>query len=87
MDEYCAFSKDHKCLKWEDYELTRHELEEADKQLLRCLTFAGQMMTKDSPGLCKGQIMDKSCIRVKKELLNDEISSFRSHMCSDPYGN
>ena len=30
MDEYCAFSKDHKCLKWEDYELTRHELEEAD---------------------------------------------------------
>lgn len=30
MDEYCAFSKDHKCLKWEDYELTRHELKEAD---------------------------------------------------------
>ena len=21
----------HKCLKWEDYELTRHELEEADR--------------------------------------------------------
>lgn len=30
MDEYCAFSKNHKCIKWEDYELTRHELEEAD---------------------------------------------------------
>ena len=30
MDEYCAFSKDHKCLKWEDYEFRRHELEEAD---------------------------------------------------------
>ncbi len=30
MNDYCAFSKDHKCLKWEDYELTRHELEEAD---------------------------------------------------------
>lgn len=30
MDDFCAFSKDHKCLKWEDYELTRHELEEAD---------------------------------------------------------
>jgi hypothetical protein len=30
MDNYCAFSKDHKCLKWEDYQLTRHELEEAD---------------------------------------------------------
>lgn len=31
MNNYCAFSKDHKCLKWEDYELTRHELEEADE--------------------------------------------------------
>ena len=30
MDDFCAFSQDHKCLKWEDYELTRHELEEAD---------------------------------------------------------
>lgn len=30
MDNYYAFSKDHKCLKWEDYELTLRELEEAD---------------------------------------------------------
>ena len=30
MDNYCAFSKNHKCLKWMDYELVRHELEEAD---------------------------------------------------------
>lgn len=30
MDDYCAFSKDHKCLKWKDYELTRHELDETD---------------------------------------------------------
>ena len=30
MEDYCAFSEDHKCLKWEDYQLTRHELEEAD---------------------------------------------------------
>ena len=30
MEDYCAFSKDQKCLKWDDYELTRHELEEAD---------------------------------------------------------
>lgn len=30
MDDFCAFSQDHKCLKWEDYEITRHELEEAD---------------------------------------------------------
>ena len=31
MNDYCAFSKAHKCLKWEDYQLTRHELEEADE--------------------------------------------------------
>lgn len=31
MEDYCAFSQEHKCLKWEDYELTRHELEEADR--------------------------------------------------------
>lgn len=30
MDNYCAFSKDHRCLKWENYELTLRELEEAD---------------------------------------------------------
>lgn len=31
MTNYCAFSKNHKCLKWMDYQLTRFELEEADK--------------------------------------------------------
>jgi hypothetical protein len=31
MNDYCAFSKNHRCLKWMDYELTRHELEEADE--------------------------------------------------------
>ena len=30
MENYCAFSRNHKCLKWMDYELTRHELDEAD---------------------------------------------------------
>ena len=30
MNDYCAFSENHKCLKWLDYQLTRHELEEAD---------------------------------------------------------
>ena len=30
MNDCCAFSKDHKCLKWEDYLLTKFELEEAD---------------------------------------------------------
>lgn len=31
MTNYCAFSKNHKCLKWMDYQLTRFELEEADE--------------------------------------------------------
>ena len=31
MNDYCAFSKNHKCLKWIDYQITRHELEEADE--------------------------------------------------------
>ena len=29
MENYCAFSKNRKCLNWTDYELTRYELEEA----------------------------------------------------------
>lgn len=31
MTNYCAFSQNNKCIKWLDYELTRHELEEADE--------------------------------------------------------
>ncbi len=31
MNDYCAFSKNHKCIKWVDYEITRMELEEADE--------------------------------------------------------
>ena len=31
MDDYCAFSRNHRCIKWTDYELTHHELEEADE--------------------------------------------------------
>ena len=30
MGDYCAFSHNHRCNKWVDYEITRHELEEAD---------------------------------------------------------
>ena len=30
MENYCAFSKNHACLKWLDYVITRQELEEAD---------------------------------------------------------
>lgn len=30
MENYCAYSKNHKCLKWLDYQLTLNELEEAD---------------------------------------------------------
>lgn len=31
MTDYCAFSKNHRCIKWSDYEITRFELEEADE--------------------------------------------------------
>lgn len=31
MRDYCAFSKNHTCLKWIDYEITRKQLEEADE--------------------------------------------------------
>jgi hypothetical protein len=31
MNNYCAFSKEHNCLKWADYEHARYELEEADE--------------------------------------------------------
>lgn len=31
MNNYCAFSQNHDCLKWMDYILTRQELEEADE--------------------------------------------------------
>lgn len=30
MENYCAFSNNHKCIKWTDYQMTLHELEEAD---------------------------------------------------------
>lgn len=30
-NNYCAFSKDHKCIQWMDYELTRYELAEANE--------------------------------------------------------
>ena len=30
MENYCAFSDNHKCIKWMDYILTLQELEEAD---------------------------------------------------------
>ena len=31
MTDYCAFSKEHKCIQWTDYEITRYELEEANE--------------------------------------------------------
>ena len=30
MENYCAFSKNHKCINWTDYEVTRYEPEEAN---------------------------------------------------------
>ena len=44
MTDYCAFSKDHHCIKYEDYEATRFELEEVDeaakKEIADALKFA-----------------------------------------------
>lgn len=31
MSNYCAFSENHKCIKWMDYQLLLQELEEADE--------------------------------------------------------
>ena len=31
LNNYCAFSNNHKCIKWEEYEFTRCQLEEADE--------------------------------------------------------
>lgn len=28
MENYCAFSKNHKCILWTDYEITREKLSE-----------------------------------------------------------
>lgn len=30
MENYCAFCKDHTCINWMDYMITRQELEEAN---------------------------------------------------------
>lgn len=30
MENICAFSKDHKCILWSDYEVTHYALEEAN---------------------------------------------------------
>lgn len=31
MTDYCSFSKDHKYIKFMDYEIASHELEKADE--------------------------------------------------------
>ena len=31
MNSHCPYSNNKKCLKWDDYMLTRYELEEADE--------------------------------------------------------
>ena len=30
MENYCAFSQNHECIMWTDYEITRQEIEEAN---------------------------------------------------------
>lgn len=51
------------------------------------LDFKKQTRAKDSPKLYKGQVKDRSRIRVKEKLSNGDISSFESLVCGDPYGN
>lgn len=51
MNDYCAFSKSHKCLKWTDYELTRYELEEAD-ELCHCNQIEIQKLNGVNPKFC-----------------------------------
>ncbi len=53
----------------------------------RCLTSKSMTLTKDSPKLYKGQVKDRSRIRVKKELRNGDLAPFLSLVCGDPYGN
>ena len=53
----------------------------------RCLTSKSMTLTKDSPKLYKEQVKDRSRIRVKEKLSNDDISPFESLVCGDPYGN
>ncbi len=31
MRNYCAFSQNHRCIKWEDYQMLQPEVEEADE--------------------------------------------------------
>ena len=38
MVNYCAFIKNHKCFKWENYEFTRHELW---RKPMLCITATG----------------------------------------------
>ena len=47
MENYCAFSKNHACLKWLDYVITRQELEEAD--LVLCQDLVQVKMRNFSP--------------------------------------
>ena len=59
----------------------------SDTSTATITTKASMMTAKDNQKLYKGQIKDRSRIRVKKELPNNDISSFRSLYCDDPYGN
>ena len=55
MTDYCAFSKDHKCIKFTDYEITLHELDaycEAKRPDLRSKTVAFRFLTAELLPVC-----------------------------------
>ena len=66
---------------------THHISGSSGKQSLRYLIFTSPMTPKDSQKLCKRQVKDRCLIWIKRKLPNDDISSFESLTCGDPYGN
>ena len=62
MENYCAFSKNHTCLKWLDYVITRQELEEADSL---CKRQTMRQSLKSTPPII-GDVA--SCIRPEDYL-------------------
>ena len=60
MNNYCAFSNNHQCLKWIDYQLTRHELEEADElaYLQKRVEYLGKLLKDNGIPVALSENMD-----------------------------
>jgi hypothetical protein len=66
MNNYCAFRKNHKCINWIDYEITRHELEEADAL---CHENWIEIQHKDAYIKLLQSILDKNEISYPDEMI------------------